>query len=102
MYTDKSRIVEEGNYYKFSKSTPEMWQKLLGTGDRELVEVGWIASSITKKHSADVSTQASPTDRIWGVGFGAADAEANREQWGENRLGKCIMAARDRMRKEAS
>ncbi|KAK0363510.1 hypothetical protein LTR94_014955 [Friedmanniomyces endolithicus] len=79
----KSRIVEEGNYHKFtkSKSKPEMLGMLLATGDRELVE-------------------ASPTDRIWGVGFGAATAEANREQWGENRLGKAIMAVRDRIREE--
>ncbi|KAK1824626.1 hypothetical protein LTR12_000951 [Friedmanniomyces endolithicus] len=79
----KSRIVEEGNYHKFtkSKSKPEMLGMLLATGDRELVE-------------------ASPTDRIWGVGFGAETAEANREQWGENRLGKAIMAVRDRIREE--
>jgi len=38
---DKSRIVEEGNYHKFtsSKSNPGMARKLLDTGDRELVEV---------------------------------------------------------------
>lgn len=38
---DKSRIVEEGNYHKFtkSKSKPEMLKWLLATGDRELVEV---------------------------------------------------------------
>ncbi|KAK4547746.1 hypothetical protein LTR36_000704 [Oleoguttula mirabilis] len=79
----KSRIVEEGNYHKLTKSKgkPEIRQLLLDTGDRELVE-------------------ASPTDRIWGVGFGAAEAEANREQWGENRLGKAIMAVRDRLRQE--
>ncbi|KAK3110420.1 hypothetical protein LTR53_015303 [Teratosphaeriaceae sp. CCFEE 6253] len=81
--TDKSRIVEEGNYHKFTKSKtkPEMVGSLLATGDRELVE-------------------ASPTDRIWGVGFGAATAEANREQWGENRLGKAMMAVRDQLRQE--
>lgn len=38
---DKSRIVEEGNYHKFtkSKSDQRMLRKLLDTGDRELVEV---------------------------------------------------------------
>ena len=41
---DKSRIVEEGNYHKFTKSTPEMTQKLLDTDDRELVEVRLTAS----------------------------------------------------------
>ena len=38
---DKSRIVEEGNYHKFTKckDKPEMRKLLLATGDRELVEV---------------------------------------------------------------
>lgn len=44
--------------------------------------------------------QASPTDRIWGVGFGAADALENRSDWGENRLGKAISGVRDRLREE--
>ncbi|GAP82885.1 putative duf1768-domain-containing protein [Rosellinia necatrix] len=55
---------------------------LLATGDRELVE-------------------ASPYDRVWGVGFAAAGAAANRRQkWGMNLLGKCLMEVRDRFRKE--
>ncbi|KAF2167991.1 hypothetical protein M409DRAFT_22135 [Zasmidium cellare ATCC 36951] len=79
----KSRIVEEGNYHKFTKSKEDkgMLRKLLDTGDRELVE-------------------ASPKDRIWGVGFGAENAEANRKDWGENRLGKAIMNVRQRLRDE--
>jgi predicted NAD-dependent protein-ADP-ribosyltransferase YbiA (DUF1768 family) len=38
---DKSRIVEEGNYHKFTKSKnhEQMLKMLLDTGDRELVEV---------------------------------------------------------------
>lgn len=44
--------------------------------------------------------QASPTDRIWGVGFGAADALEHRSDWGENRLGKAISRVRDRLREE--
>ena len=37
----KSRIVEEGNYHKFTKGkeSSEMRAKLLTTGERELVEV---------------------------------------------------------------
>lgn len=40
--SDKSRIVEEGNYHKFTKGKDSSWmaEKLLETGDRELVEVG--------------------------------------------------------------
>ncbi|KAF4550957.1 Hypothetical protein D9617_15g043110 [Elsinoe fawcettii] len=79
----KSRIVEEGNYHKFTKTPAKdgLKQLLLDTGDRELVE-------------------ASPFDRIWGVGFKAEDAPAMREVWGENLLGQAIMRARDRIRRE--
>ena len=40
---DKSRIVEEGNYHKFTKSkeNQHLTDLLLATGDRELVEV-WL------------------------------------------------------------
>ena len=54
---------------------------LLETGDRLLVE-------------------ASPNDRIWGVGYSAANAEANRGNWGGNLLGKALMRVRDRLRAE--
>ena len=42
---DKSRIVEEGNYHKFTKSQESKYftKMLLDTGDRELVEVSMIA-----------------------------------------------------------
>jgi predicted NAD-dependent protein-ADP-ribosyltransferase YbiA (DUF1768 family) len=41
---DKSRIVEEGNYHKFTKSkeSKHFTKMLLDTGDRELVEVSRI------------------------------------------------------------
>ena len=41
IFVDKSRIVEEGNYHKFTKSKnkEQMLKMLLDTGDRELVEV---------------------------------------------------------------
>lgn len=43
---DKSRIVEEGNYHKFTKSkeSKHFTKMLLDTGDRELVEVSRIES----------------------------------------------------------
>jgi hypothetical protein len=41
---DKSRIVEEGNYHKFTKSkdSKHFTKMLLDTGDRELVEVSMV------------------------------------------------------------
>ena len=46
---DKSRIVEEGNYHKFTKSkeSKHFTKMLLDTGDRELVEVSRIESHKT-------------------------------------------------------
>jgi ribA/ribD-fused uncharacterized protein len=74
-------IVLQGNLLKFSQSD-ELKGKLLATGDRELVE-------------------ASPRDRIWGIGFGKVKAGQNRERWGLNLLGKCLMETR-RILKEGS
>lgn len=55
-------------------------EQLLATGHRELVE-------------------ASPRDRVWGIGFGASGADrAGRERWGQNLLGKALMEVRERLR----
>ncbi|KAJ5387091.1 hypothetical protein N7509_009632 [Penicillium cosmopolitanum] len=70
-------IVVEGSYLKFSQNE-ELKQMLLATGERELVE-------------------ASPMDRIWGVGFGARNAGSNRHKWGLNLLGKALMETRKRL-----
>ena len=48
---------------------------LLETGDAPLVE-------------------ASPSDRIWGIGYREADAEANRARWGQNLLGLALEQVR--------
>jgi predicted NAD-dependent protein-ADP-ribosyltransferase YbiA (DUF1768 family) len=99
---DKSRIVEEGNYHKFTKGKESSWmaKKLLETGDRELVEVRACCIGLAAP-TANIITQASPTDRIWGVGFGAADALENRSKWGENRLGEAITRVRERLQRES-
>lgn len=73
-------IVVEGNYLKFTQNE-HLKKQLLATGDRELVE-------------------ASPMDRIWGVGFGAKNAGAMRHKWGTNLLGIALMKVRERIREE--
>ena len=73
-------IVKSGNYLKFTQN--EALKKiLLQTGDRELVE-------------------ASPVDRIWGIGFSAEKAMENRHRWGLNLLGKVLMEVRGIIRRE--
>ncbi|OCL13213.1 DUF1768-domain-containing protein [Glonium stellatum] len=78
---NKNRIVKEGNWHKFTKSKDqaELQKLLLATGDKELVE-------------------ASPFDKIWGIGFTEKGAEKNRHKWGQNLLGKALMDVRDRLR----
>lgn len=80
---DKLRIVEEGNHHKFtiSEDAENLRAMLLATGDRELVE-------------------ASPRDKIWGIGYAEKDAGYKRARWGQNLLGKALMSVRRRLRDE--
>ena len=73
-------IVVQGNIAKFGQN-PAMRDFLLSTGDKVLVE-------------------ASPRDRIWGIGMGASNPAATEpRQWrGQNLLGFALMAARDQLR----
>jgi ribA/ribD-fused uncharacterized protein len=76
------RLVVAGNLAKFSQNA-ELGNYLLGTRDRVLVE-------------------ASPSDRIWGIGLAADSAKAmDPGQWlGLNLLGFALMETRQRLREE--
>jgi ribA/ribD-fused uncharacterized protein len=76
----KFGIVVQANREKF-EAHKGLRDALLGTGERELVE-------------------ASPMDRIWGIGFGKARAGANRGMWGQNLLGKALMQVRKELQAE--
>jgi ribA/ribD-fused uncharacterized protein len=70
-------IVVRGNLAKF-KQNAEMYNILLKTGSKMIVE-------------------ASPLDKIWGIGLAPDDPKAlNPANWkGENLLGKALMKVRD-------
>ena len=68
-------IVWIGNYLKFTQHE-SLRNELLDTGNRLLVE-------------------ASPYDRIWGIGYSEDEAEAHMDDWGQNLLGKTITSVRD-------
>lgn len=72
-------IVKKGNMAKFSQN-PDLLDFLLGTKNRILVE-------------------ASPRDRIWGIGMGKAnpDAECPLKWRGTNLLGFALTEVRDRL-----
>ena len=78
----KGDIVLRGSLAKFSQNT-ELREYLLGTGNAVLVE-------------------ASPYDRIWGVGLAQDDPLIRdpRNWRGENLLGFVLMEARDSLRTE--
>ncbi|MGW1068542.1 NADAR family protein [Streptomyces aureus] len=73
-------IVVEGSVHKFA-AHPDLRAFLLGTGGRVLVE-------------------ASPMDRVWGIGLAATDHGAHdpRRWRGANLLGFALMEARERLR----
>lgn len=77
---ERFRIVVEGSVHKFAAHA-DLRGFLLGTGDRVLVE-------------------ASPVDRVWGIGLAARDEGAgDPERWrGPNLLGFALMEARERLR----
>ena len=70
-------IVYDGNVAKFTQN-PDMLEELKFTGDRTIVE-------------------ASPQDKIWGIGLAADDPRAkDRSQWqGTNWLGEAIQRVRE-------
>jgi hypothetical protein len=76
----KYAFVKQGNYFKFSQHT-DLREYLLNTGERVLVE-------------------ASPVDKIWGIGMAKADENIhNPHRWkGENLLGFALMEVRDQLR----
>ena len=79
---DAARVdaVVRGNLAKFSQN-PHLWRYLDATGEAVLVE-------------------ASPVDRIWGIGLAEDDPRARRPaEWdGLNLLGFALMDVRDRLR----
>ncbi len=76
----KYEIVKNGNLHKFSQHKDQL-EFLLNTKKRVLVE-------------------ASPRDRIWGIGMGQSNEKAqNPNLWrGQNLLGFALMEVRDELR----
>jgi ribA/ribD-fused uncharacterized protein len=75
----KIDIVTQGNVLKFSQNS-------------DLLE-------ILKEHKDKIIVEASPQDKIWGIGLHWDDDRVlYKEHWqGENLLGECIMRARNKL-----
>lgn len=79
----KSEIIYNGNLAKFLQNY-ELREKLLATGDKVLAE-------------------ASPYDKIWGIGLKASNLDAtNPDKWnGQNLLGRALMEVRNTLALES-
>lgn len=78
----REEIVLNGSLAKFREErNKELRERLLATGEKVLVE-------------------ASPRDRVWGVGFGEKRALEAKDRWGLNLLGHALMKTRERLREE--
>ena len=71
--------MQRGLALKFGQSD-ELKQFLMATKSKILVEV-------------------SPTDRYWGIGYSMTSPDlANKDKWGQNKLGELLMIQRNIMR----
>lgn len=76
----REQVAFDAVWHKF-RDNPKLRDFLLNTGDLILVE-------------------ASPSDRIWGIGYSEEEAWDNRHQWGENIIGQALMQVRGQLRNE--
>lgn len=78
----RETIVHTGNYAKFMQDLG-CQRVLLCTGEQQLCE-------------------ASPHDRIWGIGYTKSKALQHVDDWGSNLLGKILMSVRSQIRSEST
>ncbi|KAH8660113.1 hypothetical protein BX600DRAFT_467261 [Xylariales sp. PMI_506] len=105
-FAEREGIVRRGNYCKFTypvvsrKDSSEARDWRLGTGEGpDVVTARSFREALLRTGDREL-VEASPFDRVWGIGFREETAEQSREAWGENLLGKALMSVRDEFRKE--
>lgn len=111
---NRLRIVTEGSLAKFTCAvTEEGFTRGDGEGTKELPSlpgagggagegkrvVGKLKAALLETGDREL-VEASPRDKIWGVGFGAERAESERRRWGLNLLGKALVETRNRLREQ--
>lgn len=114
MFGDKkaaAAVMASGN----PKTQKELGRKVVGFDEKEWTAkaFGIVKDAVRAKFDqnpalrarllaidCDTFVEASPYDRIWGIGLGAGDARArNRAQWrGTNLLGRALTEVRDELR----
>ncbi len=75
-----TEVVFQGNLLR-AQQDHRFMSALLSTGNKNIVE-------------------ASPYDRRWGIGYIADEALGNKDNWGLNWLGECLMRVREEIREK--
>jgi ribA/ribD-fused uncharacterized protein len=72
----------------------DKWNELsfdiMKKGLREKFEQNHLLKTKLLASKGRTLVEASPFDRIWGIGYDENNALANIDDWGENRLGKIL------------
>lgn len=95
---NRERIVRRASYFKFATPLSDDGLRRGTCADSPLV--GTTLRALLLSTGPAELVEASPFDRVWGVGFRSENAAENRERWGLNLLGKALMEVRETFRKE--
>lgn len=95
-------IVYKGNMLKFTTAlTEEGFCKGTSTS-RELPPLTLSLRETLLATEQSQIVEASPYDRIWGIGFAEKGAKRNEKRWGMNLLGKALMDVRTKLKEAKS
>lgn len=84
----------------------EHWSKVSYFWMRRIVEIKFrsnpefLATLLDPAFDGKLFVEASPFDRIWGIGYRGGIAENHISTWGENKLGKILTELRERLKEE--
>lgn len=94
----REHIVKRGNILKFTRAiTEEGFQ--MGTNDLgDLPPLRASLRELLLQTGDNDLVEASPFDRVWGIGFKKEDAKRNHQTWGDNLLGKALVAVREELK----
>lgn len=93
MATDDPRLQKKYGR-KVEGFQVDTWNSLSKDIVKDGLRAKYLQSEVLKKaltrHSDCLFIEASPYDRIWGIGYSEENAEQNINNWGENRLGEIL------------
>ena len=105
-YESAEKILKESNP-RFQKQlgrevknfNSKLWDKhkymIMYVGLKSKFEQNSQMKEQLMKEDCDLFVEASPHDRIWGIGYDEKNALVNRDNWGENLLGRIITDIRN-------